>query len=192
MSKRTFALIFSLFTVAFVLAMVAIYSPSTPIPTIIPTPTIQPEPLAQTDLRFGALIILPVDISSSEAKMVYSLPIDIAAVKNKVTTVQLEMSYDPDVLTEVVITPGNFFEDPVLFLNQIDDENGRISYAIGVESEASGKDGEGLVATLSFQARTPVPKQTNIFFLPKTLVMAEGINQSVLKSTNSATITIDN
>ena len=193
MSKRTFTLIFTLFTVAFILVMVALYTPSSSdIAIVIPTPKVIPTMLAQTSLRFGTSTKLPVAISSPEAKMVYSLPITISTENNRVTAVQIEMSYDPKVLTEVVVTPGSFFEKPVIFLNHIDDENGRISYAIGVSPNEQGKDGEGLVATLSFQGRSKV-KQTNISFLPKTLVMAEGVGQSVLKSTNSATIkTIDN
>ncbi|MBI2049566.1 hypothetical protein HYT32_01545 [Candidatus Roizmanbacteria bacterium] len=191
MSKRTFILIFTLFTIAFVLVIVAIYSPTTSnIPAVIPAPTLQPETLAQTDLRFGTPVKLPVAISTSEAKIVYSLPVNIAAVNNKITAVQLEMSYDSNALTEVVVTPGNFFENPVLFLNQIDDKNGRISYAIGVAPNSEGIDGEGQVATLSFQTKLPLTETTNIYFLPKTKVSGEGTNQSVLKSTNSATIVL--
>lgn len=193
MSKKTFALIFTLFTVAFVLVMVAVYSPSPTydISSPVLTPKVTKVPLGETELRFGTLQSFSIPISSPSAKIVYLLPINIKTGKNEVTAVQLEMSYDSSVLTKIVVTPGSFFEKPSVFLNQVDEENGRISYAIGVGEDTSGIRGTGLVATLSFQAKTTLSKQTSMSFLPKTFVRGEGTSQSALKSTNSATIMLD-
>lgn len=189
MSKRTFTLIFTLFTVAVVLVMIAVYNPSSYDSSATPTPTEKPESLAQTELRFGILSSFQI-ASSSGAKIVYSIPITISANKNKITAVQLEISYDPQVLTQISLTPGTFFQKPVSLLNEKNENNGRISYAIGIEPNASGIEGVGVVATLTFQAKSQFRGKTTISFLPKTLVTAEGSNQSVLKERASAQIDI--
>lgn len=180
MSKRTFSLIFTLFTVAFMLVVIALYNPSSYDTILDPSPTNIPEPLAQTELRFGILSSFPVFASSSR-QIAYSIPITIATKKNKVTAVQLEMSYDPQVLTRVSLNPGTFFSKPVILLNKIDENNGRISYAIGASPNTSGIEGEGIVAKLTFQAKSQLRQVSQISFLPKTLVTAGGSNQSVLK-----------
>lgn len=180
MSKRTFSLIFTLFTVAFMLVVIALYNPSSYDTILAPAPTNTPEPLAQTTLRFGVLESFPVFASSSK-QIAYSIPITIATKKNKVTAVQLEMSYDPQVITSTFLNPGTFFPKPVILLNKIDESNGRISYAIGASPNTSGIEGEGIVATLTFQAKSQLRQVSQISFLPKTLVMGEGSNQSVLK-----------
>lgn len=192
MSKRTFALIFTLFTVAVVLVIIALYNPSsyeTKI-VVVPTPTKTPMPLAQTELRFGKLsTAYPIELESKKPP-VYSLPILISTGTNKVTAVQLELSYDPQMMTAISLAPSNFFPKPVSLLNQIDEKNGRISYAIGTSPNESGIQGEAVVAILTFQTRSLLPGQTNISFLPKTQVAAEGINPSVLKEAFSAQIVI--
>lgn len=176
MSKRTLFLIFALFIITFVLFVLALYKPS-PINPPITTPTITPQPVAQTILLFGQ----PVATSSSIAGLNYSVPINIITGSNSVTAVQLEMQYDPEVLTNVSVTPGVFFKNQEILLNQIDVKTGRITYAFGVGLKDQGVVGNAVIATLSFEVKSATPRQTSILFLPKTLVTAEGIAQSVLK-----------
>lgn len=187
MSKRTLFLIFALFVIAFVLLMIAFYKPSTepslPIETS-PTPKIAVE---QTTLAFGESF---VTASSSSSKLKYSLPINIATGTNSVTAVQLELQYDPALLSSVAVIPGSFFTNPVLIFNEIDIPTGRISYALGISPADSGIKGSGVVANLTFEANAGIPQQTSILFLPKTLVTAEGITQSVLRATNPAQLTV--
>jgi len=186
-SKRTLFLIFALFIITSVLLMLALYKPSNPkLPqTKIVT---SPEPIAQTTLLFGEPAV--ANISSTSANLTYSLPINITTGKNKVTAVQLELQYDPKVLANVSATPGPFFKNPVVLLNQTDIKTGRISYAFGIGLQDQPSVGYGVVATLSFTALSGIPQSTAIIFLPKTLVTAEGINKSVLKLTNSATFNV--
>ena len=125
-------------------------------------------------------------MSTSSAKPLYSLPVIIQTGKNLVTGVQLELSFDPKIITNVSIQQGTFFSKPVILLNNIDIEAGRISYALGISPEESGKKGEDIVATLTFKTNVSTPTATTISFLPKTLATAESIEQSVLKSTREA------
>lgn len=177
MPKRTLYLIIVLFLVALGLMFIAQATPypSTPQPNIvtIPTPSV-----AQTVLLFDEIAM-----STTSAKPSYSIPIIIQTGKNLVTAVQLELSYDPEIITNVSIQQGAFFPKPVVLLNNIDKENGRISYALGISPEDSGKRGEDILATLTFKTNVSSPTATTISFLPKTLVTAEDVEQSVLKST---------
>src|SRR3989304_8288433 len=185
MSKRTLFLIFALSIITFALLMIALYQPQAP--KTIQTVTVK-EPVAQTPLSFGIPVIAT---SSSAVTLNYSLPISISTGRNKVTAVQLELQYDPQILTNVAVVPGPFFANPEVLLNQIDTKTGRISYAFGVGLTGSGVAGKGTVANLIFTA-IKTPKKTAIIFLPKTLVTAEGVSESVLKQTNVGQIIIGN
>ena len=184
MSKRTLFLIFALFVITGVLLALALYTPSNPKP--IPTVTVPKESIEQTVLSFGE----PAAASSSAAALNYSIPINITTGKNKVTAVQLEMQFDPKVLTNVSVTPGIFFKNPNVLLNQIDAKTGRITYAFGIGPLDQGVVGTGIAATLNFSVKAGAPQQTTILFLPKTLVTAEGEAESVLKEANVAIFTV--
>jgi len=184
MSKRTLFLIFALFLITFVLLMMALYQPQAPKATQITTIK---EPVAQTILSFGNPSIAT---SSSITTLNYSLPINIQTFKNKATAVQLELQYDPEILINVTVVPGSFFANPDVLLNQIDSKTGRISYAFGIGLTGQGVVGQGTVATLSFSVIAGTAKQTAIIFLPKTLVTAEGIRESVLKETFNGLFTV--
>jgi len=186
MSRRTLFLIFALFLITFVLLMVAIYQPQPLKTTQIAIPT--KEPVAQTALVFGNSTIAT---SSSAVTLNYFLPINISTGKNKVTAVQLELQYDPLVLTNVAVVPGPFFVKPDVLLNQIDTKTGRISYAFGIGLTGQSVAGTGTIANLTFSVRaTSVPAKTAIIFLPKTLVTAEGITGTVLKPTVNGIFTV--
>ncbi len=187
MSKRTLFLIFALFVITFVLLVMAIYQPSAP--KTRQTATV-PEPVAQTILSFGVpSVATPSSPLRQPADLNYSLPINISTGKNKVTAVQLEIQYDPLVLTNVKVVPGSFLTNPQVLLNQIDDKAGRISYAFGVGIKDQGVSGMGIVANLTFST-SKTREKTAILFLPKTLVTAQGINESVLKETNVGQFTV--
>ena len=112
----------------------------------------------------------------------YSTSINIDTGQDPVNKVQLEISYDPKTLTKIEITPGSFFENPEIFLKNIDPVNGRISFALGVQNGNTGIVGQGILATLSF-ATLQKFASTSVSLLPKTQVTADGFPQSVLKST---------
>ncbi|MDO8728936.1 MAG: cohesin domain-containing protein, partial [bacterium] len=142
--------------------------------------------LPQTSILFGDLSAV---LSTTSAKT-YSLPIKISTVNNKVTVVQLELSYDPKILTDVKVNTGTFFANPFIPINQVNEKDGRISYAISINPQDTGRQGNGLLATLTFQTQTSASQSTRIVLLPKSLVVAEGTDRSVLKATTSAQFTV--
>jgi hypothetical protein len=179
MSKRTLFLIFALFLITFVLLILAFYQPSTP-KTVQKTTTVE-QPAGQTVLSFENP---SVSTPSSVFALNYSLPVTISTGGNKVTAVQLELQYDPNILTNIEVVPGPFFANPQILLNQIDIKVGRISYALGIGQNEKATTGSGTAVNITFSVKSKLPEKTAIIFLPKTLVTAEGINGSALKRTN--------
>lgn len=184
MSKRTLFLIFALFIITSVLLAVTLYKP---VPKPIPRVTAPKEPVAQTSLMFGAL---SSSTSLPSSNLTYSIPINIETQKNKVTAIQLELQYDPLVLTNVSVVPGPFFQNSNILLSQINAKTGRISYAFGVGLTDTGKMGKGTAAVITFETKSATTQKTAILFLPKTKVTAENIPQSVLKTTENALFTV--
>jgi hypothetical protein len=137
---------------------------------------------AQTDLSFSAPII-----SSSSA---LQSNVEIATGRNKVTAVQLELTFNPKALTNVEIAPGTFFTNPVIILKKIDTENGRITYALGVGLGQKAVTGRGTLAVLTFIPVAGKTEPTSINFLPKTEVAAQGQIMSVLRKSSGAIINL--
>lgn len=99
---------------------------------------------------------------------------------NKVTAVQLELSYNPKKLGYFSAATGKFFPKGTELLNKIDTENGKITYALGAGLGQKGIMGQGIVATLTF-SRLVSTGTAEIKFDPKSLVTEEGNAQSVLQ-----------
>nr|MBI5455954.1 hypothetical protein [Candidatus Levybacteria bacterium] len=148
-----------------------------------PTPQVQitPNPI-QTVLTISSVPVPQATPSS------YTTDVVINTGQSNVTSVQLELSYDPDILTKVDITPGSFFINPRVELKNIDETNGRITFALS-SSDNQGALGQGLLARISFKTLKK-NVSTTIDFLPKTKVSAKDTAESVLKSTVKATFNL--
>lgn len=119
----------------------------------------------------------------------YSSTVSINTNSNKVTAVQLELSFDPLVLKDVEIFPMDFFTDPIELIKTIDEENGRVSYAISIPQQTEGIMGAGNLAKISYNIASKSGQiQTYIKFLPKTEVSSENTTVSVLKETQDGII----
>jgi hypothetical protein len=149
-------------------------------------PNLATEEPAKTDYAHTTLSLSEPRESGNASEM----DVNIDTQDNIVTGVQLELSYDPKVLTRVDIAPGEFMEDPVVIQKRVDATNGRISYVLGAPLGKAGIKGQGPVAVITFTKTSDA--ETSLTFLPETLVTAEGHSQSVLKETVSAVITSPN
>lgn len=135
--------------------------------------TMAPKSLAETTLNLTA--------PKASASGTLTSDVVINTYGNKVTGVQIELSYDPELLGSFEITQGAFFSaNSVELLNKIDTKTGKISYALGNGLGQKGIQGQGVVATLTFRPLKTVGL-TSINFDPKSLVSAEGLSQSVLR-----------
>lgn len=126
--------------------------------------------------------------ASASALKSFSTDVEILTGDNKVTAVQLEIKYNPALLTNVTVLPGDFFQNPIILLEKIDTEEGIISYALG--TDANGISGEGVVATISFNERLNARGNTSFELLSKTAVSAEDEEESVLRETSGVEFTL--
>lgn len=181
-TKKTYLLIIVLILIASGLLAIA----------LLPKPNLQtgvvqkqtPKP-AQTTLTISSS---PV-VDSKTTKYMTAITIDTGT--NKVTAVQLELSYNPNDITNVDIVPGSFFSNPNILLKKIDPANGRITYALGIPLGQKGVSGKGVLASLQFSAFPSTQSaMITINFEPKTSVSAEGYAQSVIKSLTSSLFTL--
>jgi len=180
MSKKAVFSIFILSIVTLTLMVIAFYPQASK-----NTQVALKKSVIQTVLSFGQPVI-----AEASSPMSYSIPIEISTGENKVTAVQLEMQYDPEVLADVTIVPGQFFVNSDILLDQINAKTGRISYALGVGLTAQGISGKGIIANIIFYPKTKIQEKTAIQFLPKTLVTATGANGSVLKQVVNGFLTL--
>ncbi len=136
-------------------------------------------------------------VTSAHAGQTISVNVLIGYQDIKPTLVQLELAYDPSILTALEILPGVYFTKPVVALQNISLNTGRISYALRCPLQQNrttttdcANSGTNNLATVMFQVNPYTTKsQTTISFLPKTLVHSKnGIN--ILGGTNSLSLRI--
>jgi len=189
MPKRTLALIVGLILLTIILLFAATRIDQTPQqkpspqPSVSPQPTLTPTPPAYTTLEISPN---PVTLPSNGKGSVQVL---IDTNQNVVNGVQLEVSYDPKAITNVIMTEGTFFQNPQVIWSTVDSKNGRISQAQVLQPSQSGIKGKGVVATITF-SKVPgtLMSQTQLQFLPKTKTSQSGIDASVLKTSAGTTI----
>lgn len=116
--------------------------------------------------------------------------VDVVASTGNATATgfQLELSFDPKLISNIEITPGSFVKGwQVLPLSDTDYKNGRISYAVGVPLGGNGVKGRGAIAHISFTEIGLKGQVMSIKVLPKTMVSAQGFAGSFLKSSSNYT-----
>lgn len=190
MPKKTLALITGLVLVTVVLFVVALRAgqqqnaPSTPQPTQAAQ---EPEP---TTPAFTVLNLAPNPLTVAPGQQ-GKVDVTIDTDQNDVTAVQLELGYDPNVITNVKVTSGTLIANPAVLIDKNDPTQGRYTYAFGITPNGTPVKGTGVVATVTFTARAnAVGKDTQLGLLPTTLVTARGVANSVMKSANGTVITV--
>lgn len=144
-----------------------------------PTPTVV---AAYADLSFLPAL---VDFSEGDATRTVNIVIDTHG--KPVSGAQIELSYDPKVISGVAIRQpieNPFFgANPLVLINSIDAAQGRISYAVGISSQDSEKTGTGSIATLTFTAnKFAGVSATKISYLTKSAVTTLTAQKSVLNT----------
>lgn len=139
----------------------------------------------KTDFAHTSLSISE-EIRPSTSSGKYETDVIINTDKDEISGAQIELSFDPKILTNVDIAPGGFIENPNILIKTIDNKTGVIRYAIAIKPGGKSVKGTGVIAVISF---TKIGSgETFINFLPQSQVSTSGYNQSVLKETVSAVI----
>lgn len=181
MSKKSIALliIFLLTSAVFLVMKVKYNETATPDLGMQSSPTPTSEDI---------LSLSPNPISALSGKL-SAADIVIEVHGNAPTLIQLEIGYDPTLLTNVSIEPGDFFANPTVLLNTINSHTGRISYAIKPSGEHSWANRTGTIATITFTPLSSFAKTTTLSFLPKTVIYEHG-EQNKLKVGYGASVII--
>ncbi len=134
---------------------------------------------------------LSIDPTVKESANTYSSTVTIDTGENEVTGVQIELYYDPKVITNVSVAPLDFFTPNTEVLKKLDPTNGRITYALATPLGGNGKKGQGNLAKITYSPVLGQETTTASFsFLPKTEVSGLGTDASLLKAANDGTIQI--
>jgi len=179
MPKQTLVFVTFLIAVTFVLLGLAVYTQKSSVPTPVAKQQTSPS-YAHTSLR------LTPPVNTPSLPNTYSTDVSLVTGGDKVTAVQLELLYDPKVLTNVNIKPGTFIQNPVVLFKKLDTANGRISLHLGIPLGENTSTEKGTIATITFNEVLTATGSTVLDFLPKTAVTAQGIAQSVLKSSTGS------
>jgi cohesin domain-containing protein len=189
MPKKTLALISGLVVVTIVLFVIALrageqqQAPSIPPPSQLAHQT--PPVPAHTVLELGPN---PLTVAPGGQG---SVSVNINTSDNDVTAVQLELGYDPHVISNVKVTSGPLFTSPVVLIDKNNPVTGRYTYAFGITPSAQPIKGTGVVANITFTTNpSAAGKSIQIGLLPTSLVTARGVAQSVLKSSTGTTLTV--
>lgn len=186
MSKQTLALIAILAVLSSILVVLAL-TPKTAAP---PATTVKTEPTpSRAPIAQAVLFTTPNPLVLTVGNNVPStISVEIDSGNHDITAVQLELSYDPKLLTVTDVVPADFIENPLVLLKKIGDADGRVTFAFGIQPTASGKKGKGTIAKITVIGKGTAGQSTNLTLLPKTLVTATGVEKSVLKSATGTSI----
>jgi len=149
-------------------------------------PTIQP----RTDIFFTPQTI---DYAQNPQPS-YTTDILINTNGQLISGVQIELSYDPEILASVTINPAVdsiFGTNAAILVNSVDQELGRITLAMAGGLNDAEVSGTGKIATLTFSTNFSTTPSTQISFLPKTTVRSLKSTNSLLKSAQSLTVILN-
>ncbi len=182
MPRKTLALISGLILVTVVLFFIALKtSEKSPQqsqqPQVSPVAS-QPSPMVPAHTLLS-LSPLSVNVASGQQGKV---DVTIDTSDNAITAVQVELAYDPKVISNVQVASGPMFKNPVVLINKNDPITGRFTYAFGILPNHETIQGVGVVATVTFTAKGVSGKESAITLLPESLVTARGVAESVRKN----------
>jgi len=188
MSKKTLALISGLVLVTVILFVIALKSSQAPTTTEKPSGQAQ-NPSPTVSMAHSVLSLMPNPVKVAPGA-IGTVTAEIDTSDNPVTAVQLEISYDPKVLSNVQAVPGPLFQNSVVLINKNDPATGKYTYAFGRTPGQTPVQGTGVVATITFTAKdSSQPSQLTL--LPTTLVTARGVATSVLKSSSGTQVIVE-
>lgn len=191
MPKKTTILIIILAVITGILIFLALRNDKTQeivvkpnLPTVKPTTT--PAPYATLSFSVANLDLSTVAINSQ------TVDILIDTNNRPVSGVQVELSYNPKVISNVTIipaTPPFFGLDQFVAINSVDATQGRVSYAVGIPLQGTEKIGKGVIATLSFSVnKFAGVSNASVTFLPKSTVTSLQTSGSILSQTTPLSV----
>lgn len=107
-----------------------------------------------------------------------------------VSSVKLQIAYDPQVLTNVSIQKGAFLNNSNELFKSIDQKKGMIQYTVAIPSPNMSLTRENIIGTIHYTPTIGITTKTKINILPKTKITISGIEQSIIQQSQSSDINI--
>lgn len=153
-----------------------------------PTPQITPQPIISQP--HTTLTLTQPKLGSDPN---HTIAVQIDTNSDNVWGVELHIGFDSSVIQTVTINPGTFFPTSVILKNSVDYQNQNALFAIVGEpfNQQGSMKGSGTLAAIiiSFQPNT-TQKTTTMYIQPTTIVTADGVSESALKSQQSISIPV--
>jgi len=159
--------------------------------------TITPTPIVVVPYVNFSFATPTLDLSSTQT-LQQSVDIVIDTQGKNVATAQIELQYDPKVISNLTFTqpasaPAFFGTNQLELINSVDPTQGRATYATATSLQDSEKTGSGIVTTMKFTVtKTPGIPSTRIEFLPKSAATTLTTRESVLNTVTPLTIILSN
>lgn len=137
---------------------------------------------------YASLSFSPATLNASQGASTPTVDIMLDTKGQMVSGAQVELLYDPEVITNVSLTPlvdGQLFgKNPFVLINTIDKEQGRITYAVAMDVNDTEKIGNAPIGRLTLTINRFTKKTTSsITFLPKSTVTTLKSLSTVLANT---------
>ncbi|SRR6266568_3486051 len=157
--------------------------------------------LTQTINNTSRLVDTTLSFSTAQQSLQPGQTVSVAIVLHNpqphLDLAQLELAYDPTVLTVNSLSPGAFFTDPTVALQNIDPTTGRISYALRCQPAQRANSASDCVnptastlAVITFSVNSYAIKNTTaLSFLPKTVIRTRN-GRDILQGTTGLQLAI--
>ncbi|HEX8932382.1 MAG TPA: cohesin domain-containing protein [Patescibacteria group bacterium] len=185
MPRKTLLLLIGLVLVTIVLFFIALKTGQQQNQQQATAPQLSVQPTLSEAHSVLAMSPNPVQLMPGQTG---SVAVTIDPSDNQVTAVQLELMYDPAVLSNVQVTYGALFTNPLVLINKNNPTTGKYTYAFGIQPSQQPITTKGVAANITFTTKGTVGQQAQITLLPESLVTARGVADSVLKMGNGTTI----
>ena len=186
MPRKTLALILGLVLVTIILFIIALRTGQQGTGDSMKNGVVKASP---TPVAHSVLTLSPNPVAVASGKQ-GQVEVMIDTSINKVTSVELELKYDPLVVSNVKLSLGPLFPNALVLKDNNNVKTGKYIYAFGIYPNQKAITGTGSVATITFTARGAVGRQSQILIEPTSLVAAVGVSPSVLKSATGTTVVI--
>lgn len=105
----------------------------------------------------------------------------MGASENQVTSVHLEMGYDPKVFSVVEVKGDDFLGNRKVSINNVDKVTGTITFEVNIDTSATPPImGSDAIAEIKLRPLTKSVKQSELTFLPGTKIVAENISGNAI------------
>lgn len=117
------------------------------------------------------------------------IQLDVLVENNTVpiSSISLNILYDKDFLTLNTPTLGNFFSNPIVFENSVDNKNGLLTVSLGSTTAGTVS---GVVIQITGTVNSGTSGETDLVILPQSKVIPQGSTSSILTQTGQATLNI--